>query len=217
MRTRIEIIKVSNDNDEYQKIFGRDVADIISKTKAWGIQNQLFSFDGFEKAIEDLNVESYELKHSRIGPIVNSTTFGANIKKLVRTCHFNYTQSIGNNNFSINDFKNMMKTSLVLPIRVIIDWLLDDSKKIRYIDQTNCFVTIDKDGQMFDDFELLCLDEAEQKGCDVDYQISDIDNYRINPRTSKEQYRVERAPINGEKFRKTWANASVVDAPALTN
>ena len=70
---------------------------------------------------------------------------------------------------------------------------------------------------MFDDFELLCLDEAEQKGCDVDYQINGIDNYRINPRTSKEQYRVEWAPINGKKFRKTWANATVVDAPALTN
>jgi hypothetical protein len=130
MRTRIEIIKVSNqnDNDQYQKIFGRDVADIISKTKAWGMQNQLFSFDGFEKAIVDLDVESYELKHSRIGHIVNSTTFGSNIKKLVRTCHFNYIQSIGNDKFSINDFKNMIRTSLVLPIRVIIYCLLDDSK-----------------------------------------------------------------------------------------
>ncbi len=45
------------------------------------------------------------------------------------------------------------------------------------------------------------------------YEINDIDNVRINPKISKEQFRVEWAPINGKKYRKQWCNASMLDAP----
>jgi hypothetical protein len=112
---------------------------------------------------------------------------------------------------------DLMRTSLVLPIRVIIDWLLDESKKIRFLRETNSFVTIDIDGQMLDNFELMSLEEADQKGRDVAYEINDIDNVRIYPKTSKEQFRVEWAPINGKKYRKQWCNASMLDAPILIN
>ncbi len=93
-----------------------------------------------------------------------------------------------------------MRTSLVLPIRIIINWLLDESKKIRFLQKkTISFVTIDRDAQMLDNFELMSLLEADQKGSDVAYEINDIDKVRINPKTSKEQFRVEWAPIDGKK------------------
>jgi hypothetical protein len=213
MRSRIEIIKTVTIDNEYQKIFGEEVAEVITRTKTWGVQKQLFSFDGFQKAIEGLELEQYETKHSRIGPVVNATTFGSNIKKLIRTCSFNYSQAIDNEQLKGDDFMHLMRKSLVLPIRVIIDWLLDESKKIRFIPETNCFVTINRDGQMLENFELMSLEEADQKGSDVAYEIIDIDNVRINPKTSKEQFRVEFAPINGKKYRKQWCNDSMLDAP----
>ena len=119
MRTRIEIVKTITIDDQYQKIFGEEVAEVITRIKTWGVQKQLFSLDGFEKVIEGLELEEYETKHSRIGLIVNPTTFGSNIKKLIRTCSFNYSQAIDNEQISGNDFMDLMRTSLVLPIRVM--------------------------------------------------------------------------------------------------
>ena len=76
--------------------------------------------------------------------------------------------------------------------------------------------TVKRCTKAYENFKLKSLDEAKINGTDVDYEIQDIVDYRINQKTAKEQYNVKWAPINGRKFKNTWTNASLVDAPILT-
>ena len=131
------------------------------------------------------------------------------MKKLLRSCCrvYCFDKKLDIKTFKIEQFKNLMQAAAVLPIKIIIDCLLDETKSIYFIKDTESYTTISKNGFMLENYQLKSLDEAKTNGTDVDYEIQDIVDYRINQKTSKEQNNVKWAPINGKKFKNTWTKS----------
>ncbi len=84
------------------------------------------------------------------------------MKQLLRTSCRVYCvdKNLDINTFKIEEFKKLMQAAAVLPIKIIIDWLLDETNSIYFIKDTESFTTISKNGFMLENFELKSLDEA---------------------------------------------------------
>ena len=215
MRTHIQIN--NNKNNDHKDAFIDDTKDVLRRIRNWGLNNKIFTLEGFDTAISNLDLDIYTYKRSRLEK-VNCQNFCGEMRSLLKTCcrAYCFDKKLDIETFKIDQFKKLMQAAAVLPIKIIIDWLLDETKSIFFIRDTESFTTISKNGFMLENFKLKSLDEAKINGTDVDYEIQDIVDYRINQKTAKEQYNVKWAPINGRKFKNTWTNASLVDAPILT-
>jgi hypothetical protein len=210
-------IEINNNKNDHTSEFIDDTKDVLRRIRIWGVNNKIFTLEGFDTTITNLDLDEYTYKTSRLNK-VNSQNFCEKMKQLLRTCCRAYciNKNLDITTFKIEEFKKLMQAAAVLPIKIMIDWLLDETKRIYFIKSTESFTTICKNGFMLEDFELDSLDEANDNGTDVDYEIDDIVDYRINKKTSKEQFNVKWTTINGKKFKNTWTNASLVDAPILS-
>ena len=161
---------------------------MLRRIRNWGLNNKIFTLEGFDTAISNRDLDIYTYKTSRLDK-ADCKNFCGEMRSLLRTCCrvYCFDKKLDIKTFTIEQFKKLMQAAAVLPIKIIIDWLLDKTKSIYFIRDTESYTTISKNAFMLENFELKSLDEGNINGTDVDYEIQDIVDYRINQKTSKEQ------------------------------
>ena len=108
--------------------------------KHW--KNKIYGFDGFDKAIDALDVKSYELKVPRVVGQINSQGFFKSFNDMLKTASFilsKVEQKYNPDSYKMITPKELLiklQTNVVLPLAVIIDWQLDNKSKLHYVEQT---------------------------------------------------------------------------------
>ena len=124
MRTHIQIN--NNKNNDHKDAFIDDTKDVLRRIRNWGLNNKIFTLEGFDTAISNLDLDIYTYKTSLLTK-VDCQNFCEKMKQLVRTSCRVYCvdKNLDIITFKIEEFKKLMQAAAVLPIKIIIDWLLD--------------------------------------------------------------------------------------------
>jgi hypothetical protein len=170
MRTHIEIN--NNKKDVHTNVFIGYTKDVLRRIRIWGVNNKIFTLEGFDTAISNLDLDIYTYKTSRLYK-VDCRNFYQKMNTLLKTCCRVYCvdKNLDIKTFKIEEFKKLIQAAAVLPIKIIIDWLLDETKSIYFIKDTESFTTISKNGFMLENFELKSLDEANKNGTEFNKKI----------------------------------------------
>jgi hypothetical protein len=184
--------------------------------KEWGIKNNIYGFDGFDKAIDALDVKSYELKVPRVVGQINSQGFYKSFNDMLKTASFilsKVEQKYNPDSYKMITPKELLiklQTNVVLPLAVIIDWQLDNKSKLHYVEQTGAFTTNNVNSII-----MPTIQDAKDKDIDMAWEIRAVVDYRYNKRTKKCQYKIKWKRIDKKYYPDQWINESLVSASSL--